>query len=279
MPLPSWLQISPSDYLRAVEAGTRAGLSIRQANEAAFEHGQRMQMAQEAQQQHEKQLAIENAVQRLAQERLEEYRQGELKNQQARLGIEQQGLALRGETASQAEEARRLGLDLRERSLKDTEERNKSAEQRAQDKLDIERRLADLNEQLKQGQLDRKPKPRFVNTPKGLMQVDEDTGELSPPKFAMPPKPPESHATVDALVGAGAGMLGRANVFGMHPFGFLQSPTASTNAPAGAIPATPTAAPAPKKRVKVKGPTGQTGTIEEGDVLPDGWTPADSGEQ
>ena len=75
MALPPWLQINPRDYLAAVESGTRAGLSIRQASEQAWESAQRMQMEQQAQQQRQQQLGVENQQNRLAQEQLDRYRQ------------------------------------------------------------------------------------------------------------------------------------------------------------------------------------------------------------
>ena len=75
MALPPWLQINPRDYLAAVEAGTRAGLSIRQASEQAWENAQRMQMEQQAQQERQQQLGVENQQNRLAQEQLDRYRQ------------------------------------------------------------------------------------------------------------------------------------------------------------------------------------------------------------
>jgi hypothetical protein len=91
MPLPPWLNIAPRDYLAAVESGTRAGLSIRQADQQAqenaqhaWENAQRMQMEAEAQQQRQQQIGVENQQNRLAQERLEQYRQGELQLAQSR---------------------------------------------------------------------------------------------------------------------------------------------------------------------------------------------------
>lgn len=146
MALPPWLNINPSDYLRAVEAGTRAGLSIRQANQQAFENAQRMQMESEAHRERAKQLEVENAANRLAQERLEQYRQGELKNAQERFGIERQGLGLRQEGMTQADQARALGLDLRERSLKDTEARTEASQKMAGEKFDLQKQLADLRD-------------------------------------------------------------------------------------------------------------------------------------
>lgn len=94
--LPPWLNITPSQFLAATEAGTNAGQRIAEAAQRAWEEDQRMRMTQAQQ-------AIENAAQRLAAERLEQYRRGELANAQARIGIEQQGLGLRSRAADTAE--------------------------------------------------------------------------------------------------------------------------------------------------------------------------------
>lgn len=90
--LPPWLQISPSDYLRATQAGVQAGHAIADSAQRAFEEQQRMQMAQEHAKAQLAQQAIENAAQRLAAERLEQYRRDEVANRQQQLGIEQQRL-------------------------------------------------------------------------------------------------------------------------------------------------------------------------------------------
>lgn len=101
--LPPWLQINPSQYLAAVEAGTNAGQAIANASQRAWEENQRMQMQQQQQ-------AIENAAQRLAAERLDAYRQAELKNSQDRLGIEQQRLGSMDIAQQRADEIARHNM-------------------------------------------------------------------------------------------------------------------------------------------------------------------------
>ena len=135
MALPPWLNISPSDYLRAVEAGTQAGLSIRQANQRAWEAAQRLSLEAEAQQERYAALAEESAQRRMAQEGLDRYRQGELANAQARIGVQgagEQSLA----DYRQAEAQRALsGLDEIKRHNLETEAAAQAAAQaRAQGK-------------------------------------------------------------------------------------------------------------------------------------------------
>lgn len=101
--LPPWLAINPRDFLLATQAGVQAGHAIADSATRAFEEQQRMQMAQERQKQVLDQQAIENAANRLAAERLEQYRQSEVANRQAQLALEQKGLGLRGRAADTAE--------------------------------------------------------------------------------------------------------------------------------------------------------------------------------
>lgn len=90
--LPPWLQISPKDYLLATQAGVQAGHAIANSAQLAFEKQQQLQMEQEKAKAQLAQQAIENAAQRLAAERLEQYRRDEVANRQQQLGIEQQRL-------------------------------------------------------------------------------------------------------------------------------------------------------------------------------------------
>lgn len=90
--LPSWLQISPSDYLRATQAGVQAGHAIAESTQRAWEEQERMKMAADQHAAQLSQQAIENAAQRLAADRLEQYRQQEVEARKQQLGIEQKRL-------------------------------------------------------------------------------------------------------------------------------------------------------------------------------------------
>ncbi len=90
--LPSWLQINPRDFLLATQAGAQLGHTISEASQRAFENQQRMQMESKHQEQVQAQQAIENAMTRLAADRLENYRQQESKATQARIDLEKEGL-------------------------------------------------------------------------------------------------------------------------------------------------------------------------------------------
>lgn len=125
--LPPWLQISPRDYLLATQAGVQAGHAIAESTQRAWEQEQQMRMAEERQKTQLAQQAIENAAQRLAADRLEQYRQSEVANRKAELGIQQQGLGLRGE-----------GLDIQRQKIEDLSKSNQQkiidAEQRQKDR-------------------------------------------------------------------------------------------------------------------------------------------------
>lgn len=264
--LPPWLNITPSQFLAATEAGTNAGQRIAEAAQRAWEEDQRMRMTQAQQ-------AIENAAQRLAAERLEQYRRGELANAQARLGIEQQGLGLRGR-----------GLDIEQAHNQDLlrlgEERNKSTAEREADRL----KQLDFMNEMRQRDLDRREKDaersrqgHFFTGPDGKTYVVQP-GQTEATEVGLPkPKEAESgHETLNSLKRLGRSALDNFNVLGLHPFMSVNQPPPPT--PAGQtnaaphVPLSPTnAPPLSKRRVKVKGPSGQTGTIVEGDDLPEGW--------
>lgn len=105
--LPPWLNIHPTDFLAATESGSALGQRIAQAQQAAWEEDQRMRMQQE-------QHAIENAANRLAAERLEQYRQSEIANRQAELGIETKRLGSLDIQQQRADEAARHNAAMEE---------------------------------------------------------------------------------------------------------------------------------------------------------------------
>lgn len=98
--IPPWLDVSPSDFLKATQAGAQLGHAIADSTQRAWEEQARMQMAQQEQDTKQQQLAVENAQQRLAADRLEQYRQQEAAARRQQLGIEQQGLGLRSDEIS-----------------------------------------------------------------------------------------------------------------------------------------------------------------------------------
>lgn len=90
--LPPWLNIQPSDFLHATAAGAQLGNTIYDQATRAFENQQRLQMEHEQNQSKLAQQAIENAMTRLAADRLENYRQQEAKAAQDRIALEKEGL-------------------------------------------------------------------------------------------------------------------------------------------------------------------------------------------
>lgn len=135
--LPPWLNVQPSDYLHAAAAGAQLGHAIADSTLRAWEEQARMRMAaQEAQanrEQRAQQQAIDNAMTRLAADRLEQYRQSEIANRQAELGLQQQGLGLRekglGVQEAREAEAERRGDEIARHNQAMEEARLKSAEQ------------------------------------------------------------------------------------------------------------------------------------------------------
>ena len=115
--LPPWLNVQPSDFVHAAAAGATLGHAIADSTMRAWEEQARMRMAaQEAaanREQHAQQLAVDNAMARLAADRLEAYRQSEIANRKAELGLQEKGLGLRGEgldiQRQRAEDALTLG--------------------------------------------------------------------------------------------------------------------------------------------------------------------------
>ncbi len=231
--LPPWLSVSPHDFLLATQAGAQLGHTISEASQRAFENQQRMQMESKHQEQVQAQQAIENAMTRLASDRLENYRQQESANRQAQLGIEQ----------------KRLGsLDIQQ--------------QRADE---IARHNAAL-EDAKQQALTNRPEAGITTLPEapGFTFLKNPSGALTP--LMRPPRLENEIAKQHLQLSALNAMAPKGSETEDMP-----SYQSRTNAVGGILRSLTPAGPK-KKRVKVKGPTGQTGTIEEGDTLPDGWT-------
>lgn len=105
--LPPWISVSPRDFVLATQAGAQLGHTIADSTQRAFEEQQRMQMEEKRQEQAQAQQAIQNAAQRLAAERLEQYRQSEIANRQAQLGIETKRLGALDIQQQRADDAAR----------------------------------------------------------------------------------------------------------------------------------------------------------------------------
>lgn len=149
--LPPWLSVQPSDFVHAAAAGAQLGHAIADSTLRAWEEQARMRMAaQEAQanrEQHAQQVAVENAMNRLAADRLEAYRQSEIANRKAELGLQQQGLGLRGESV---DITRQRAEDL----SKNTEQRIKDSEERERDRQS----QRDFMNEMRQREADRRDK-------------------------------------------------------------------------------------------------------------------------
>lgn len=115
--LPPWLQINPRDYLLATQAGAQMGHAISDATTRAFEEQERMKMAAEHQKSVLAQQAIENAAQRLAAERLENYRQQEVAARNAQLGIESKRLGALDIQQQRADELARHNMEMEKAKL------------------------------------------------------------------------------------------------------------------------------------------------------------------
>lgn len=233
--LPPWLQINPRDYLLATQAGAQMGHAISDATTRAFEEQERMKMAAEHQKSVLAQQAIENAMQRLAAERLENYRQQEVKNREAELGIQRQGLGLRGE-----------GLDIQRQRVEDlaktNEQRIKDAEERERDRQAQRDFMNDMREremQRREKEAERARQGHFLTKDGIDYVIPPGATNAVPVAFPKPPEDQGSHETLDTLKRIGGSLLKNVNFMGITPFG-LSSPAQGTiNAPP-AIPTTPT---------------------------------------
>jgi len=115
--LPPWLQIQPSDYLRATQAGAQLGTQISENSQRAWEAQQRMRMESEAQNAKLQQFALEQAAQRLAADRLEQYRQAEIENRKGELGLQEKRLGSMDIAQQRADEAARHNMAMEEARL------------------------------------------------------------------------------------------------------------------------------------------------------------------
>ena len=115
--LPPWLQIQPSDYLHATQAGAQLGTQIAENAQRAWEAQQRMRIESEAQNAKLQQFTMEQAAQRLAADRLEQYRQAEIANRQQELGIQDKKLGSLDIAQQRADEINRHNMAMEEAKL------------------------------------------------------------------------------------------------------------------------------------------------------------------
>lgn len=237
MPLPPWLNVNPSDFLRAMQAGTAAGEAAARTAQAQWEAEQRLKLEEQrieaARQQNKAQL-----------DALTAYRTGELGLGQQRLEAEKGRTAEIGrhnlmeealgskrveesiQRAKEAQDARAEGLDLRARLAGLAERRAADAENKSQYRTDMRGNIIEIG-------------------PQGPKQI-----------WPLPKEEKPSGGTSSLLTAA---------MMGASPFAYMGQKS---------IPPTPTAPlgpPAPR-RLRVKGPNGQKGTVPEGSDLPEGWS-------
>lgn len=239
--LPSWL--NQPNFLGAMEAGASTGLRARQQDIEEYQAADRLKLAYD-------QLAKQERV--ASMQALAKQKQGEA------------ALALRAAIAQQ-------GMDLRERSLQQQGDLRSRALDIQQSRLDSEGKSKDYGEPQT---MDLGDGNKFIyrkGSPGGHLLTSKDEKGLTPSAAAtLYGKLPE----LDYASGTAGTTNSLAATLGPQLRDVLQG-SIKKKQPVNQefVPDTSQAAPAPakKKRVKVKGPSGQTGTIEEGDTLPDGW--------
>lgn len=239
MPLPPWLDIRPEQFVRAMQAGTVAGQAAARAAQAQWEEEQRLKLEERrieaARQQNKAQL-----------DALTQYRLSELGLGKERLGEERARTTELGRH-NLMEEA------LGSRRVDESIQRLKEAQTRGEESLDLRRQMLELQQQRAE---DAAAKPHYVTDPKGQTWALTPNG---PPKMVLPlPKEKDSSPRTSIILDAMR--------MAATPFAYMGMKSK--------IPATPTeqAGPSEPKRVRVKGPNGESGTIPEGSTLPDGWT-------
>lgn len=139
--LPPWLQINPSDYLRATQAGVQAGHAIADSTQRAWEQQQQMQMDQQK-------LEEAAAEKRQQQGALSQYRAAQLAERERGLGLQEQGLKQRTQGAAErlslaelraadSEKFRDLAHTVRQGNLERLAANDKLTHELAQARLDL----------------------------------------------------------------------------------------------------------------------------------------------
>lgn len=287
--IPPWISVSPADFVHAAAAGAQLGHAIADSTLRAWEEQARMRMAaQEAtarREQQAQQHAVETAMARLAADRLEAYRQQEVANRKAELGLQQQGLGLRGEALDVARQRAEDALKLGEGRLTQSQEREADRQAQRDFRNEMAQKMQDYREKglsLREESMNRPRQSHFFTGPDGVQYMVEP-GSTNAVPVNLPKKEAEQGGS-SSLMDMYKGVMGLgAKISGLSNFLPQSAPTPPpAPAPAkglsyapqetqAAPPPAPAPAAPPKKRVKVKGPKGQTGTVEEGDTLPEGW--------
>lgn len=184
--LPPWLNVTPADFVHAAAAGAQLGHTIAASTLQAWEEQARMRMAaQEAaanREQHAQQVAVENAMNRLAADRLEAYRQQEVANRQKELGIQEKGLGLRGEGLDIQRQRAEDALTLGQGRLAESKERESDRQAQRDFMNEFRKSQAEALQELRKRGLDIREqglnKERPVTT---KISADEFGPELSGP--------------------------------------------------------------------------------------------------
>ncbi len=113
---PSWVSVSPRDFVLAAAQGAQLGHAIADSTLRSWEEQARMRMAsQEAAARREQeayQHEVETAANRLAADRLEQYRQSEIANRQKELGLEEKRLLPNEIQQQRADEYARHNMEM-----------------------------------------------------------------------------------------------------------------------------------------------------------------------
>ncbi len=128
--LPPWLNVSPHDFVQAASSGATLGHAIADSTMRAWEEQARMRMAaQESAARREseaQQRQVDNAMARLSADRLEQYRQSEIANRKAELGLEEKRLGSLDTQQQRADEYARHNLAVEEQKSRSEEAKAKA---------------------------------------------------------------------------------------------------------------------------------------------------------
>lgn len=230
--LPPWISVSPRDFLLATQAGVQAGHAIADSTQRAWEQQQQMQMDQ----QKLEEAATEKRQQQGA---LSQYRAAQLAELERGLGLQEQGLKQRTQGAAER-------LSLAELRAADSEKFRDLSHSLKQSEYERKKSHDEAMTAISQGRLDQaatrlndaQNKPIYHEIAGDLYKILPD-GQATKVTIPKEPTTPEAPGLLHQLGSA---------------FGLIHD--------------TPSA----PKRIKVRGPAGQTGTVPEGANLPDGWT-------
>lgn len=281
---PPWLNVQPSDFLRAATEGAAAGTRAEAQRYSEIEAADRLRLAYDTLASHER-----------------------MQNQQAeaKMALAGQSLAFRQQQAEAADELRRSQManlaGYREARLGQfqTEDQRRAAGteslinyrnamlQQREEALQISRDKAEAAAARGEGEFFSRPDPRggpdleFFRQPSGhVMKVIGPAGE---PRVQLAPDGTPITITSPLSQLSRLGPMGATAQAAFQPKAAPPSPAAPTGpgflkrawdtlTGSEEAPNLPNLIPQPGKRVKVTGPDGQTGTVPEGTELPEGWS-------